>query len=79
MIHILEFLDKTNTKAEWALALLFASSALRDGEGMALRWSDVDSVRGVIRVKRAWSRGEQTKGKAKESMVDVAMDARESS
>ena len=61
MVAILVELDKSETKLEWALALVHGATALRPEECFALKWCDVDYANNQILVRRAWSKGKQSK------------------
>ena len=73
MMVILRELNKPETRLEWTLALLHASTALRPEEAFGLKWGDVDWKKGQIHVRRGWSKGKETDGKNKVSMTQVAM------
>jgi integrase len=73
MMVILRELDKPETRLEWTLALLHASTALRPEEAFGLKWEDIDWKKGQIHVRRGWSKGKETDGKNKVSMTQVAM------
>lgn len=73
MIDLLHALDEPESQMEWMMALLHAATALRGEEGFALKWSDFDWDKGLIRIRRAWSKGKQTKGKNEHSMTVAVM------
>ena len=73
MIIILNELDTLDTRLEWTLALVHASTALRPEETFGLKWKDIDWVNGQIRICRAWSKGKETPGKTDGSMTQVPM------
>lgn len=73
MFLLLNVLDEPETQMEWMMALVHAATALRGEEGFGLKWSDIEWEKGQIRVRRAWSKGRQTKGKNDHSMSVVAM------
>ena len=73
MVGILGELDKSETKLEWALALVHGATALRPEECFALKWGDVDYGNNQILVRRAWSKGKLTCGKTSGSMRPVPM------
>jgi len=73
MILILEYLNSPTTQMEWMMALLHAATAVRSEEGFGLKWADIDWKNGQIDLTRAWSKGTETDGKNKHSMVPVAM------
>lgn len=73
MIVILSELATPDTRMEWTLALLHASTALRPEEAFGLKWSDVDWLNGQININRAWSKGKVTSGKTAGSMSHVVM------
>jgi integrase len=73
MMVILSELDKPETRLEWTLALLHASTALRPEEAFGLKWEDIDWKKGQIHVRRGWSKGKETDGKNNASMTQVAM------
>ena len=73
MVAILVELDKSETKLEWALALVHGATALRPEECFALKWCDVDYANNQILVRRAWSKGKLTCGKTSGSMKPVPM------
>jgi integrase len=73
MIVILNELDTSDTRLEWTLALVHASTALRPEEAFGLKWRDVDWLNGLIRICRAWSKGKETPGKTEGSMTQVVM------
>jgi integrase len=58
---------------ESALYLTAAMTGLRQGELVALRWSDVDWGAGVIRVRRSYTRGEFGAPKSRRSSRAVPM------
>lgn len=64
-IAILQYLDTPETAMEWMMVLLHAATALRGEEGFGLKWRDVDWEKGEIRIRRGWSKGNQTEGKNK--------------
>src|SRR2546430_12688278 len=66
MVAILVELDKSETKLEWALALVHGATALRPEECFALKWCDVDYANNQILVRRAWSKGKPTCGKTRD-------------
>ena len=73
MIVILSELDKPTTRLEWNLALLHAATALRPEECFGLQWRDVDWDKGLIHIRRAWSKGKLTEGKNENSMTQVVL------
>lgn len=73
MMVILHELDKPDTRLEWTLALLHASTALRPEEAFGLKWEDIDWQKGQINIRRGWSKGKETAGKNEGSMTQVAM------
>lgn len=73
MMDMLEFLNTLTTQMEWTLALLHAVTAMRPEEGFALKWRDIDWVQNQINIKRAWSKGAETKGKNKQALAPVPM------
>jgi integrase len=73
MIKLLDVLDEPETQMEWMMALVHAATALRGEEGFGLKWSDIEWGKGQIRIRRAWSKGKQTKGKNDYSLSVVAM------
>ena len=73
MIVILAELDKPETRMEWTLAVLHASTALRPEESFGLKWSDVNWKKGQIHIRRGWSKGKETGGKNAGSMTQVVM------
>ena len=73
MIAILNTLDEPTTQMEWMMALLHGATALRGNEAFGLKWGDVQWERGEILIQRGWSKGKQTGGKNKHSMVPIAM------
>jgi integrase len=46
---------------------------VRGNEAFGLKWGDVQWGQGQILLKRGWSKGKQTPGKNKHSMVPIAM------
>jgi len=75
MILILDFLNTPTTQMEWTIALLLATTALRPEEGFGLKWQDVDFDGEQINLQRAWSKGEETRGKNERALVPVPMHA----
>ena len=73
MITILNELNVPETQCEWMIALLHAATALRPEETFGLQWQDVDWKNGQINIQRAWSKGELTAGKNRNSMTQVIM------
>ena len=73
MIVILNELDSPETRLEWTLSLVHASTALRPEEAFGLKWRDIDWLNGEIRICRAWSKGKETAGKTEGSMTQVVM------
>jgi integrase len=73
MIVILAALDTPETRLEWTLAVVHASTALRPEESLGLKWSDVDWKKGQIDIRRGWSKGRETGGKNPGSMTQVVM------
>jgi integrase len=73
MIAILDYLDTPETQAEWMMALLHGTTAMRPEEAFGLKWGDVKWDRGEIALQRGWSKGKETDGKNEHSMVPVAM------
>ncbi len=73
MIVILNELDSPETRLEWTLALVHASTALRPEEAFGLKWRDIDWLNGQIKICRGWSKGKETPGKTEGSMTQVAM------
>jgi len=73
MIVILAELEKPETRMEWTLAVLHASTALRPEESFGLKWSDIDWESGQIHIRRGWSKGKETDGKNAGSMSQVPM------
>src|SRR5437879_13188109 len=73
MVAILVELDKSETKLEWALALVHGATALRPEECFALKWCDVDYTNNQILVRRAWSKGKLMCEKTSGSMKPVPM------
>ena len=73
MIVILNELDTPDTRLEWTLALVHASTVLRPEEAFGLKWRDIDWLNGQIRIGRAWSKGKETPGKTEGSMTQVVM------
>jgi len=73
MIVILNELNTPETRLEWTLALLHAATALRPEEAFGLKWEDLAWKKGQINIRRAWSKGKETRGKNKGSMTAVAM------
>jgi integrase len=73
MISILEYLDTPTTQMEWMMALFHAATGLRPEEGFGVKWGDIDWEKGQINLRRAWSKGKETPGKNRPSMVPVAM------
>lgn len=73
MIVILNELDTPETRLEWTLALLHASTALRPEEAFGLKWRDIDWLKGQINICRGWSKGKETSGKNEGSMTQVVM------
>lgn len=73
MIVILNELDTPETRLEWTLALLHASTALRPEEAFGLKWQDIDWLKGQINIRRGWSKGKETSGKNEGSMTQVVM------
>ena len=73
IIVILNELDSPETRLEWTLALVHASTALRPEEAFGLKWQDVDWMNGQIQICRGWSKGKETPGKNEGSMTQVAM------
>jgi len=73
MITILNELNVPETQCEWMVALLHAATALRPEETFGLQWQDVDWKNGQINIQRAWSKGELTAGKNRNSMTQVIM------
>jgi integrase len=73
MISILEYLDKPETRLEYYLALTCAATALRGNEIFGLQWGDIDWKKGLIHIRRGWSKGHETPGKNEGSMTQVAM------
>ncbi len=73
MVVILNELDTPDTRLEWTLALVHASTALRPEEAFGLKWRDIDWLNGQIRICRAWSKGKETFGKTEGSMSQVVM------
>jgi integrase len=73
MIFILAELDTAETRLEWTLALLHAATALRPEEAFGLKWTDIDWKKGLINIRRGWSKGKVTEGKNRISMTQVAM------
>jgi len=70
---ILNELDSPETRLEWTLALVHASTALRPEEAFGLKWQDVDWMNGQIQICRGWSKGKETPGKNEGSMTQVVM------
>lgn len=73
MIVILNELNTPETRLEWTCALLHAATAMRPEEAFGLKWLDCDWRNGRINIRRAWSKGKETRGKTKGSMTAVAM------
>ncbi len=73
MVIILNELDTPTTQCEWMIALLHAATGLRPEEAFGLQWQDVDWKNGQINIQRAWSKGELTAGKNRNSMTQVVM------
>src|SRR5205807_1959229 len=63
-------------RMERPLYLTAAMTGLRQGELLALRWRDVDSAAGFIRVGRSYTRGRFSAPKSRRSNRAVAMTAR---
>lgn len=73
MMMMLALLNTPTTRMEWVLALLHAATALRGTEGFGIKWRDIDWDKGQINLNRGWSKGKETRGKNKGSMVPVPM------
>lgn len=73
MIIILNELDTLETRLEWTLALVHASTALRPEEAFGMKWMDIDWQNGQIHIRRGWSKGKETPGKNAGSMTQVVM------
>ena len=73
MILILEFLNTETTQMEWMMALLHGTTAMRPEEGFGLKWGDIDFHAEQINLRRAWSKGLETDGKTRDSLVPVPM------
>lgn len=59
MAEVGKVLDALRGKVQWrAMYALMVSSGMRPGEIVALRWDDVDLVRGVVHVRRTRTRDE---------------------
>ncbi len=71
MFIILNELDTPATQCEWMIALLHAATGLRPEEAFGLQWQDVDWKNGQINIQRAWSKGQLTAGKNRNSMTQV--------
>ncbi|WP_205699460.1 site-specific integrase [Conexibacter sp. SYSU D00693] len=68
--------DDALGRVERVLYLVAATSGLRQGELVALRWRDVDWTAGVIRVRRNYTRGEWGTPKSRRSSRAVPMITR---
>lgn len=72
-MNILAFLNSPTTMLEWTLTLTVAATAARGNEAFGIKWEDILWDAGVIKLNRGWSKGKQTKGKTKQSMVEIPM------
>lgn len=57
--QLVEFLNYAKQYRYYIIILLAATCGLRRGEAIALRWEDVDLIKGTITVVQSYTRGER--------------------
>lgn len=58
LMEFLEFLEFTKDSRYYIIFLLAATTGMRRGEVLALRWEDVDLKAGKVTVRRSYTRGD---------------------